>query len=191
MSHIIAAHFGMGIFCSAVLSVGGDTLSSECRRSFYALTPKTGERKTFHFRCPHCNVKLEAEDDWNGMETQCPQCSQNIKIVKTSPVPPPLPSTPSQTKTVSEQSDSTFDEDSFLGKIYKSFFPPNQKNTQYQLFHLLENVLVVSAIRKLTELSRFAPTAVSLESGIEWDLRKRSMGHFPNMISKKISKMGR
>lgn len=74
---------------------------------------------SFHFRCPHCNAKLEAEDDWNGMETQCPQCSQNIKIVKTSPVPPPLPSTPSQTKTVSEQSDSTFDEDSFLDKVYK------------------------------------------------------------------------
>ena len=73
----------------------------------------------FHFKCPHCNAKLEAEDDWNGMETQCPQCSQNIKIVKTSPVPPPLPSTPSQTKTVSEQSDSTFDEDSFLDKVYK------------------------------------------------------------------------
>lgn len=53
------------------------------------------------------------------MEPQCPQCSQNIKIVKTSPVPPPLPSTPSQTKTVSEQSDSTFDEDSFLDKVYK------------------------------------------------------------------------
>ena len=74
---------------------------------------------SFHFRCPHCNAKLEAEDDWNGMETQCPQCSQNIKIVKTSPVPPPLPSTPSQTKTVSEQSDSTFDEDSFLDKVCK------------------------------------------------------------------------
>lgn len=36
---------------------------------------------SFHFRCPSCNAKLEAEDDWNGMETQCPQCSQNITIV--------------------------------------------------------------------------------------------------------------
>lgn len=36
----------------------------------------------FHFKCPHCNAKLEAEDDWNGMETQCPQCSKNITIRK-------------------------------------------------------------------------------------------------------------
>lgn len=35
----------------------------------------------FHFRCPHCNAKLEAEDDWNGMETQCPKCSHTITIV--------------------------------------------------------------------------------------------------------------
>ena len=35
---------------------------------------------SFYFRCPHCNIKLEAEDDWNGMETQCPQCNQNITI---------------------------------------------------------------------------------------------------------------
>lgn len=74
---------------------------------------------SFQFRCPHCNAKLEAEDDWNGMETQCPQCSQNITIVKPSPVPPPLHSTPSLAKSVSEQPDLIFDEDSFLGKVYK------------------------------------------------------------------------
>jgi hypothetical protein len=74
---------------------------------------------SFHFRCPACNAKLEAEDDWAGLETQCPQCSQNIKIVKPIPGPPPLPSTPSLAKSVSEQSDSTFDEDSFLDKVCK------------------------------------------------------------------------
>lgn len=75
----------------------------------------------FHFRCPHCNAKLEAEDDWSGMETQCPQCSQNITIVKTSPVPPPLPSMSSPIPPVSkEQSDFASDDDnSILGKINK------------------------------------------------------------------------
>ena len=34
----------------------------------------------FHFRCPHCNAKLEAEDDWQGLETQCPNCQQNLHI---------------------------------------------------------------------------------------------------------------
>ena len=89
---------------------------------------------SFHFKCPHCNAKLEAEDDWQGLETSCPQCSQNIKIVKTSPVPPPLPSTPpplpstsSQIKPIFEQSDSTFDDDSLLGKInnIKQIILPN------------------------------------------------------------------
>lgn len=102
--------------CDAGLGVGED-IHREC--ASFLLSNQGVDKMSFHFRCPHCNAKLEAEDDWNGMETQCPQCSQNIKIVKTSPVPPPLPSTPSQTKTVSEQSDSTFDEDSFLDKVYK------------------------------------------------------------------------
>lgn len=35
---------------------------------------------SFHFRCPVCNAKLEAEDDWQGLETQCPNCQQNLQI---------------------------------------------------------------------------------------------------------------
>ena len=35
---------------------------------------------SFHFRCPACNAKLEAEDDWAGLETACPKCSQTITI---------------------------------------------------------------------------------------------------------------
>ena len=34
----------------------------------------------FYFRCPHCNTELEAEYDWAGMETSCPNCSQTITI---------------------------------------------------------------------------------------------------------------
>lgn len=40
---------------------------------------------SFHFRCPHCNAKLEAEDDWVGLETSCPQCNQNITIAPATP----------------------------------------------------------------------------------------------------------
>lgn len=54
---------------------------------------------SFHFRCPHCNAKLEAEDDWQGLETTCPSCAQNITILRKSEeekaqnklLQPPLP----------------------------------------------------------------------------------------------------
>ena len=49
----------------------------------------------FHFRCPHCNAKLEAEDDWAGMEAACPKCSQTITIVpETTPEKPKIQLTP-------------------------------------------------------------------------------------------------
>ena len=35
---------------------------------------------SFQFQCPHCSAKLEAEDDWIGLETTCPNCSQTITI---------------------------------------------------------------------------------------------------------------
>ena len=35
---------------------------------------------SFQFQCPHCSAKLEAEDDWIGSETTCPNCSQTITI---------------------------------------------------------------------------------------------------------------
>ena len=49
----------------------------------------------FHFRCPHCNAKLDAEDDWAGMEAACPKCSQTITIVpETTPEKPKIQLTP-------------------------------------------------------------------------------------------------
>ena len=35
---------------------------------------------SFQFQCPHCNAQLEAEEDWIGSETTCPNCSQTITI---------------------------------------------------------------------------------------------------------------
>ena len=40
---------------------------------------------SFHFKCPHCNAKLEAEDEWAGQKTQCPQCSHDITIAPEKP----------------------------------------------------------------------------------------------------------
>ena len=37
---------------------------------------------TFKFYCPHCNKKLEAQDDMEGVETVCPSCKNNISIIK-------------------------------------------------------------------------------------------------------------
>ena len=36
----------------------------------------------FKFRCPACNAKLKAEDDWAGLETVCPKCEQQIVILQ-------------------------------------------------------------------------------------------------------------
>lgn len=58
---------------------------------------------SFHFRCPHCNAKLEAEDDWNGMEAACPKCSQTITIVpETTPEKPKIQLTPITSPTLTE-----------------------------------------------------------------------------------------
>ena len=37
---------------------------------------------TFKFNCPHCNQKLEAEDEWIGQESECPGCGMTITIQK-------------------------------------------------------------------------------------------------------------
>lgn len=39
---------------------------------------------SFNFECPHCNVNLEAEDEWDGLETTCPGCARNITIHRES-----------------------------------------------------------------------------------------------------------
>ena len=43
---------------------------------------------SFHFRCPNCNAKLEAEDEWEGQETTCPQCAHRIVITRALSFPP-------------------------------------------------------------------------------------------------------
>lgn len=42
----------------------------------------------FHFRCPNCNAKLEAEDEWEGQETTCPQCAHRVVITRSPSSPP-------------------------------------------------------------------------------------------------------
>lgn len=44
---------------------------------------------SFKFKCKHCDQSLEAEDEWLGMELDCPNCSQTITVKKASG-PPPL-----------------------------------------------------------------------------------------------------
>ena len=38
----------------------------------------------FNFNCPQCGNLLSAEDEWRGMETQCPMCNKNITIPSNS-----------------------------------------------------------------------------------------------------------
>ena len=34
----------------------------------------------FITKCPHCNVELQAQDEWIGMEVECPQCQKMFTI---------------------------------------------------------------------------------------------------------------
>ena len=38
----------------------------------------------FIIKCPHCNTELQAQDEWCGMEVECPICGKNIIIGNTA-----------------------------------------------------------------------------------------------------------
>ena len=38
----------------------------------------------FITKCPHCNVELQAQDEWIGMEVECPECQKTFIIPKKS-----------------------------------------------------------------------------------------------------------
>jgi len=46
---------------------------------------------TFKTRCPHCNCKLEMEDQWLGEECQCPRCQKTFVISSRPETPNPRP----------------------------------------------------------------------------------------------------
>ena len=35
---------------------------------------------SFKFSCPHCGKHVEAEEEWGGMEVECPHCQNTIHI---------------------------------------------------------------------------------------------------------------
>ena len=35
---------------------------------------------SFKFSCPHCGKHVEAEEEWVGMEVECPHCQNTIHI---------------------------------------------------------------------------------------------------------------
>ncbi len=43
----------------------------------------------FIFYCPHCNGKLEVDNSWIGLSTNCPSCG--VEITFSPPDPPPAP----------------------------------------------------------------------------------------------------
>ena len=43
---------------------------------------------SFNFKCPLCGQLIQAEDEWEGQESECPFCQKTIKITRpTSPNP--------------------------------------------------------------------------------------------------------
>ena len=37
------------------------------------------------YLCPHCQVSLEIEEEWRGMEVSCPVCGKDFTICEASP----------------------------------------------------------------------------------------------------------
>ena len=35
---------------------------------------------TFTFKCPHCGIEMEAQEEWRGLETSCSGCGKTITI---------------------------------------------------------------------------------------------------------------
>ncbi len=52
----------------------------------------------FNFKCQHCSTELEAQDEWSGLQTKCPNCQAEILIQKD--VPPPAPVAPAQVQII-------------------------------------------------------------------------------------------
>lgn len=45
---------------------------------------------SFNIMCPHCRTTLEAQEQWAGMECECPQCHEKILIPAPTVKPSPL-----------------------------------------------------------------------------------------------------
>ena len=41
----------------------------------------------FITKCPHCNSELQVQDEWNGMEVECPLCSASFILQETTDTP--------------------------------------------------------------------------------------------------------
>ena len=50
-------------------------------------TQRNTTMATFTFTCPHCQQKFEADEEWIGMQVECPACKQNITIAKETEQP--------------------------------------------------------------------------------------------------------
>ena len=38
----------------------------------------------FITKCPHCNAELQVQNEWIGMEVECPQCKKMFVIQENS-----------------------------------------------------------------------------------------------------------
>ena len=78
----------------------------------------------FKFRCPHCEDLIEAEDEWEGQTSNCPNCGVPIAIER--PKGPQLrranPSTPAPSPTLTTSQKKIVCELSFwLGFFFNLF----------------------------------------------------------------------
>lgn len=61
----------------------------------------------FNTKCPYCECIVTAEEEWIGMEAECPSCSKTFVIEKSIPSVPHISLPHKRQETVQESSDST------------------------------------------------------------------------------------
>lgn len=68
----------------------------------------------FTAKCPHCSAELVAEEDWIGMEVECPTCSRSFILAKEPPRVPKLTLPPIKPVTPAASADEGDEEKSFI-----------------------------------------------------------------------------
>ena len=72
--------------------------------------------------CPHCNVELQAQDEWIGMEVECPICKKSFMIQMNNPNLPVTAENQTETLVNDKKSSPTSGEKHILIQYISNFF---------------------------------------------------------------------
>ncbi len=71
-------------------------MQMDCIVCLYNNQQKKEQKMKFEMMCPHCKTNLEVQDEWCGMQIECPCCQQKCIVQQSTPynAPPPPPADP-------------------------------------------------------------------------------------------------